>query len=90
MTISLGKAVLEIVTDPSGFNLEKPKADLWEIAGISKNTSLIAGAAFAAIAAAATAVAAGVVIAGKEILELGQHGAVVADVRDSFQALAES
>jgi len=90
VTISLGKAVLEIVTDPSGFNLEKPKADLWEIAGISKNTSLIAGAAFAAIAAAATAVAAGVVIAGKEILELGQHGAVVADVRDSFQALAES
>ena len=90
MTISLGRAVLEIVTDPSGFNLEKPKTSLAELAGVSKNTAMVAAAAFTAMTAAATAVAAGIVIVGKEILELGQRGAMITDVRNSFEALSES
>lgn len=90
MTISLGKAVLEILTDPSGFNLEKPKTSLTELAGISKNTALVAGAAFTAMAVATTAVAAGVIAVGREIVELGTRGAMIADVRSSFDALSTS
>jgi hypothetical protein len=81
--ISLGRAVLEITTDLAGFAAKDVEKGLKSITGLSKEsmTALAQGAGMAL--AGVSALAAGIVA-------LGQRGAVVSDVRSSFDALSAS
>ena len=82
MTISLGKAILEIATDMSGFALDDAKKSMLSFGAISKQSMTALGAA-AGIAASAVSATAAAVVA------LGMRGAVVGDVQREFGLLSE-